>query len=487
MAVRFSDVKKEYEQLAAIGAANSTNDVARFHSAAHKLLRFKSRYATVSEKTGVPILWYMVINERESSSDFHTYLGNGDPLGRRTTHVPAGRGPFSTWEDGAVDATVYDHVATPGPDGWTWPWFLYRCEAWNGFGPRMHGRYSGYLWAGTRAYNTPPCGGGKYVSDGVWDPNAHDTQLGVYGMARALIEIDTSLALLPTAFTTPWASVPDQTPATAGGPSAQPAQLTGVRWIQTSLNTVAAAGLLVDSSYGRHTRAAVRAFQSAHGLSADGVCGGLTCAALDAELNKMSKLPVNQNTGQSGRTTMDLTNIVNLANMVAPKFATALASTNPLLSLAVNMMGDALKLQAPHTVESVATAAASPDVRADVLANAIQSAAAEYAKHVASAAAATSVTTSTPVAASVPASTADTSTRQTGGVFVSPMFTGILHGVTGVGTWLLASGFLDPNGPLAGFAKGSPLLGLLLTVGGPILNTLLVTASNKATATKLGQ
>ena len=56
---------------------------------------------------------------RESGADFSTYLGNGEPLTRRTRIVPKGRGPFKTWEDGAVDALRFDSLDDVLAEDWT--------------------------------------------------------------------------------------------------------------------------------------------------------------------------------------------------------------------------------------------------------------------------------------------------------------------------------------------------------------------------------
>lgn len=55
-----------------------------------------------------------------------------------------------------------------------------------------------------------------------------------------------------------------------------------IRWIQTSLNQLIAAGLEVDGIMGWHTREAIRAFQARHGLTVDGIVGPRTEAALIA-------------------------------------------------------------------------------------------------------------------------------------------------------------------------------------------------------------
>src|SRR5215510_3215489 len=75
---------------------------------ARKLLRHKAQYQTVEAKTGVP--WFVIaaLHNRESDADFTTYLGNGESLNRVTRLVPKGRGPFASWEAGAIDALALD-------------------------------------------------------------------------------------------------------------------------------------------------------------------------------------------------------------------------------------------------------------------------------------------------------------------------------------------------------------------------------------------
>ena len=149
---------------------------------AQNLLKNRERFLALQNSCGVPALWVMPVFDRENP-DFSSYLGNGDPLDRLTSHVPKGRGPFSTWEEGAADALKLDHVADV--QEWTWAMACYSWERWNGFGPRLHGRTSGYVWAGTNQYH-----GGKYVGDGVWSPRTWDHQLGCFVIAKAIAELD---------------------------------------------------------------------------------------------------------------------------------------------------------------------------------------------------------------------------------------------------------------------------------------------------------
>jgi lysozyme family protein len=87
------------------------------------------------------------------------------PAGR-----PAGHPPF-TWEASAEDALRMKNYHTM-PD-WRLSRILHRLEAYNGLGSRRHGIFTPYLWSGCQHYSR-----GKYVADGVWDPNAVSKQIG---------------------------------------------------------------------------------------------------------------------------------------------------------------------------------------------------------------------------------------------------------------------------------------------------------------------
>src|SRR5260221_8392847 len=78
---------------------------------AKRLLESRDRFINLTKLCGVPALWVMPVFERENPS-FRSYLGNGDPLDRPTTHVPVHRGPFATWEAGAADALQLDRKST---------------------------------------------------------------------------------------------------------------------------------------------------------------------------------------------------------------------------------------------------------------------------------------------------------------------------------------------------------------------------------------
>jgi len=153
---------------------------------AKRLLQNRHRFLAVQRECGVPALWLMPVFEREGPS-FDAYFGNGDPLNKPTEHVPRGRGPFQTWEEGVIDALHLDHITETV--AWSWEMACYEWERWNGMGPRNHGRPSGYLWSGTDIYQ-----GGKYVADGIWSPRTFDHELGTIILAKAIAAADPELA-----------------------------------------------------------------------------------------------------------------------------------------------------------------------------------------------------------------------------------------------------------------------------------------------------
>jgi lysozyme family protein len=168
-----------------------------------KLAAGRARYEVVEKETSVPWWFIAIVHMRESSCNFRTYLGNGEPLSRRTQLVPAGRGPFDTWEEGAIDALHLQGYT--GMDDWDLPTALFRFEAYNGWGYSNKGVNSPYVWAWTSKQQP-----GKYVSDGKWSSTAIDSQPGCAAMLRGLI--DAGEAIVPDA---PWAPVPTMTTAKA--------------------------------------------------------------------------------------------------------------------------------------------------------------------------------------------------------------------------------------------------------------------------------
>lgn len=159
-----------------------------FSGIARTLIAAKPRYQAVEAKTGVPWWAIAVIHERESSQNWGRSLAQGDPWDRVSIHVPAGRGPFISWEAAAIDALVNCGPWLARNKDWSIGGTLTRLEEYNGLGYAARGRPSPYLWAGTNQYQS-----GKYVRDGVYDPNAVDSQPGCAGLLLAMMALDPSI------------------------------------------------------------------------------------------------------------------------------------------------------------------------------------------------------------------------------------------------------------------------------------------------------
>lgn len=265
---------------AALKAANAKRwPVAKltrnFSGYAKQLVAAKPRYQAVEAKTGVPWFVIAVIHMRESSQNWNGSLAQGDAWNRVSIHVPAGRGPFTSWEAAAIDALV-----NCGPFLARKQWrdageTLTNIEAYNGLGPYRRGVPSGYVWAGTDQYVK-----GKYVADGVWDPNHVDTQPGCAGLLLAMAAIDPSIKL------------DDGAPIVASLPAPDTGPVRDGVWLQTSLNKLGASPqLVVDGSVGPATRNAVRAFQLAQNLVVDGLVGPATFDAIDKALAAGKPVP----------------------------------------------------------------------------------------------------------------------------------------------------------------------------------------------------
>lgn len=243
----------------------------------------KGRYLAIARQAGMPdIAWVFIAvsHYRESSQDFATNLGQGDPWNRVSVHVPAGRGPFKSFEDAAVDALAKCAPYAAKLKDWSIGGMLTNLERYNGIGYANKGIPSPYIWSGTDQYRS-----GKYVRDGVFDPDTVDKQLGCAGLILTMMELDPSIR-----FDGPAPQVQPK-PIT---PSDKPVR-DGI-WLQNSLNRLGASPKLeLDGIVGPATRNAVRSFQLAAGISVDGLTGPETFAALDKALadgKPVATLPV---------------------------------------------------------------------------------------------------------------------------------------------------------------------------------------------------
>lgn len=167
-----------------------------------KILNNKARYLPVAQTTGVPWFFIAVVHNSESGGRFDCHLHNGDPLTARTKNEPKGRPlagePPFTWEESAIDAMQKMGYANPPQKegdpkpvrlSWGITSILDRLERYNGTGYKKRGLPSPYLWAGSQFYIK-----GKFVADGVYNPEAVSKQIGgavilVRMMDRDLIQL----------------------------------------------------------------------------------------------------------------------------------------------------------------------------------------------------------------------------------------------------------------------------------------------------------
>ena len=178
----------------------------------------RQRYQTVEQYTGVPWPVVAVIHERESSQDWGASLAQGDPWDKVSVHVPAGRGPFKSWTEAAIDALIKCPPYLARHKDWSIAGTLTALETYNGIGYASRGVPSPYLWAGTDQYRS-----GKYIRDGVYDPNKIDPQLGCAALLKAMMELDHTITFAGVNIIPPEPKPPPPQPKPAPVPSPAPA------------------------------------------------------------------------------------------------------------------------------------------------------------------------------------------------------------------------------------------------------------------------
>lgn len=164
----------------------------------------KAIYREIEKETGVP--WPMTACDHRRESDaqdkqgnplFTSYLGNGQPLWKKTTIVPIGRGPFhkagapldvvrAAFIAGAKDAYEIDHLNQV--KDWRLEKILFWLETFNGTGYHNRGRPSPYIWGGTNIQQP-----GKYIADHKWSGTAIDKQLGCAPILYMIAKLDSTV------------------------------------------------------------------------------------------------------------------------------------------------------------------------------------------------------------------------------------------------------------------------------------------------------
>ncbi len=180
--MRYSAVWPSYARMWD-GMVVNTSRRKEFENIAKYAIAHKLDYQTIEAASGVPWAMVAVIHRRESDADFSKYLGNGQSLRIRTTMVPRGRGPFSSFLAGALDALKIDGL-TDVRD-WRLEKQLYYCTTFNGWG---YGTSSPYIWGGTNQQRR-----GKYVRDRVYNPFVWDMQPGCAPLLATIAQLDPSV------------------------------------------------------------------------------------------------------------------------------------------------------------------------------------------------------------------------------------------------------------------------------------------------------
>ena len=192
MATRtYASLKRGYENLWAKCAVDAER-VSEIDGQIKKITSNLDKYRAVEESTGVPWFWIACTHYREASLAFDRVLHNGEKIigtGKKTSLVPAGRGPFYSWEEAAIDAVTVSPHSLDRIDDWPASRCLYEFERYNGWG-YMGKENSPYVWAGTTLSDER----GKYVRDHVFDPNAVEKQLGCAAIMKRLVETNAEVA-----------------------------------------------------------------------------------------------------------------------------------------------------------------------------------------------------------------------------------------------------------------------------------------------------
>ena len=276
--MQFASMRAGYENLWAKAKVLPQHELT-LKSICDQFIANRVRYEAVEKTTGVPWWWIACVHMRESSCNFYTHLANGDPLDHKTVHVPAGRGPFATWEDGAIDALRYMglHLVTD----WSLPAALYQFERYNGWGYVSKGINSPYVWSFTDLYRA-----GKYVGDNDFSASAIDPQPGCAAMLNILLSLVPNLVaqvitMPTTAPAAPTPAVPTPVPASA-------------------ITTNTAKNISTHILFGIGVAMSAAGFSAAHGvwdaLTSSGFLGGAATSLLALGISHLDALGLNDAT-----------------------------------------------------------------------------------------------------------------------------------------------------------------------------------------------
>lgn len=152
----------------------------------------KKRYGAVALETNIPACLIAALHHRESACDFSTYLHQGDPLGKPAVNEPNDIPVFYDWEPAAIHALLmkasvrdFHQITFRTSDLNALCAFA---ERYNGHGYKNRSLPSPYVLSGTEGYSK-----GKFVSDGKFDANVVDKQIGVLPLMRTVLDFEASI------------------------------------------------------------------------------------------------------------------------------------------------------------------------------------------------------------------------------------------------------------------------------------------------------
>lgn len=266
-----------------------------------RIVAQQGKYAQAVEGTSIPWWFVAVVHALEANLDFSTHLHNGDPLSSRTVQVPKGRPaagfPPFTWTASARDALVYEGLDKV--TDWSLPNALYNWHRYNGVNNEYKRRKmpTPYLWSGSFHYLK-----GKYVADGVFDPEKVSKQLGAAILLKALVDLGavtlsrktqlvSNAAVAAQDFASLSVELGDAAFKHIARELAFPGHLktgstgNGVKRLQEWLS-LQGVFTSIDSQFGPSTENALNKFALSHGRSASGVLDEELWAMLTAPLRK---------------------------------------------------------------------------------------------------------------------------------------------------------------------------------------------------------
>jgi lysozyme family protein len=211
----YEATQKGYAKLWSSIAVKSGKDDTNATFYAKLIIKGEAQYRAVEAATGWPWFFVGAIHMRESGCDFKGVLHNGEKIigtKRKTKLVPAGRGPFKTWAEAAIDA-IQMKLSLYSGRVWCPALMGYVSEGFNGWGYTVKGVNSPYVWAGSNHEQT-----GKYVADHVWDKHFDDPQIGTMTVLKRLSELRPDVAdALAENHKPPMSNTTKTTIGTAGG------------------------------------------------------------------------------------------------------------------------------------------------------------------------------------------------------------------------------------------------------------------------------